>query len=102
MDRLAPVARLADLAVVLAHPADGGPRVELVDLRRKVGIFSLTQRDAATLAGLVASRCACPEQPAAGPSRLRVDPDFLGPDDEVHPADDEQVYEDPRPPESGW
>lgn len=28
---------------------------------------------------------------------LRVDPDFLGPDDEVHPDDDEQVYEDPRP-----
>ncbi|MGH3678732.1 MAG: hypothetical protein ACRDT2_00135 [Natronosporangium sp.] len=35
--------------------------------------------------------------PAARPRALRVDPDFLGPDDEVHPDDDEQVYEDPRP-----
>lgn len=51
-----PVDQLSDLQVELSHPAGDGPRVELVDRRRLVELVSLTPREAATLAGMLAAK----------------------------------------------
>lgn len=53
-----PIEQLADLDVVVSRLAAGVVRVELVDRRSHVELVSLDPRGAASLAGLLVSKCA--------------------------------------------